>query len=232
MRVTCMRPQLHRWHAVGLALSMLPMLAVAQFVSNTCGSLDTHYGPFDYRNERSKLPIVEQFHFTASVESLLRGKSGTVMGDLDYTLRAFPNHHRALVAVLRLADQQKKAPELTGTTVDCYFERALVFRRDDVVVRMLYADYLGRTQRQAQALNHLEFVRTLALDNPLTHYNVGLLFFQFGHYAEALAEAHSAMALGMMRLELMQKLKAVGQWSEPLPAAADEPASAPSAAGS
>ena len=231
MRVMCMRPQLHRWHAVGLALSLLPMLSMAQMVSDTCGSLDTHYGPFDYRNERSKLPIVENFHFTPSVESLLGGKSGTVLGDLDYTLRAFPNHHRALVAVLRLADR-KKTPELTGTAVDCYLERALVFRRDDVVVRMLYADHLGRTQRQAQALKHLEFVRTLAVDNPLTHYNLGLLYFQFGHYAEALAEAHSAMALGLMRLELVQKLKSVGQWSEPSPAAADEPASAPSAAGS
>ncbi len=226
-----MKSRAHRLLATGLALSVLPALSMAQLVSAACGSLDTHYGPFDYRTDRGKLPIVEQHHFTASIESLIRGKTGTLGGDLDYTLRAFPNHHRALVATIRLAESKKTA-EATPLTVDCYFERALQFRRNDVVVRMMYADYLGRSQRQAQALQHLEFARTLADDNPLTHYNIGLLFFQFGHYAEALSEAHIAMALGMSRPDLMQKLQAAGQWVDPPPASAEAPAAASAAGGS
>ena len=69
-----------------------------------CGVLQNAYGPFDYRDpvsKRDNLPIVESFHFTPDVESLRHGRSGSVLGDLRYTLRAFPNHHRALKSMAR-----------------------------------------------------------------------------------------------------------------------------------
>lgn len=81
-----------------------------------CGDLANAYGPFDYTNpeHRSKnLGVVERFHFTLEVESLIRGKSSYIWGDLDYTLRAFPNHHRALYAFARyeIRERQKKPTE-------------------------------------------------------------------------------------------------------------------------
>ena len=63
-------------------------------------NLDLHnaFGPFDYRTAtKDKLKLVESYHFTPKVESLIGGQSGTLGADIDYTLRAFPNHPRALL---------------------------------------------------------------------------------------------------------------------------------------
>jgi predicted Zn-dependent protease len=85
---------------------------------------------------------------------------------------------------------------------------------------MLYAEQLGRTKREDEAVAQLERVKVASPDNPVTQYNIGLLYFQFGRYKEALAQAHRAATLGMPRTELMEKLKSKGQWAEP-PTAGD-----------
>ena len=73
-------------------------------------------------------------------------------------------------------------------------------------------------------------VAAQAGDNQLTHFNAGLLYFDMKDYDKALVQAHRAMALGMTRPDLRERLKAVGRWKEPEPA--DAPASAPTAAAS
>ena len=81
---------------------LLAGTSFAQVVNGGCGALQNAFGPFDYRTERGyNLDVVESYHFTPPVEALIRGSSGTIGGDLDYTLRAFPNHDRALNATIR-----------------------------------------------------------------------------------------------------------------------------------
>lgn len=208
--------------AVGVCLALLPHRVVAQ--AEACGSLSTHYGPFDYRTDRKKLPVVEIAHFTPEVELLVRGpRSPDFSGDLSYTLHAFPNHHRALDAIARLSLRAKSPqPERLTYSVDCYFERASRFRPDDTTVRMLFADYLNKTKRAKEALVQVDYARAVApTDNPLTQYNLGLVYFELGRYKDALAQAHLAQSLGMQRKDLMDKLKTKGQWSEPAPAPAE-----------
>ena len=72
-----------------------------------CGSLQNGYGPHDYRSDKDKLQIVEQYHMTPKVVNLVAGESGYIGGDLDYTLRAFPNHHVALMAMAKLGEKEK-----------------------------------------------------------------------------------------------------------------------------
>src|SRR5690606_25221127 len=75
-----------------------------------CGELKGGYGPFDYINRHSlqeQLTVVESFHFTYDVENLIKGQSGSIAGDLNYTLHAWPNHHRALVSLVRLSIRDK-----------------------------------------------------------------------------------------------------------------------------
>lgn len=193
-------------------------------------------GPFDYRTQKNSLRTVEANHFVPQIENLVRGKTSSLAAELSFVLHAFPNHHRALAAVMRYG-LRERSPQPGGLdyTVDCYFERALRFRPDDVIVRMLYADQLGRTDRPDAAAAQLDYVRAVAPNNPMTQYNVGLLYLQIGRHKEALAQAHAAAALGMPRTELRDKLKAKGQWVDapadgvatPPPAAAASAASAP-----
>src|ERR1039457_1952950 len=89
-----------------------------------CGELANAYGPFDYRNSAfaSNLYLIERAHFTPEVEQGVKGNAGYIGQDLDYTLRAFPNHHRALATMAKLGLKgnsvqvnQAKYP------VGCYF---------------------------------------------------------------------------------------------------------------
>ena len=117
-------------------------------------------------------------------------------------------------------------------SVDCYFDRAMRFAKDDMIVRMIYADYLGRANREAEALAQLDYVARTAGDNPFTHFNLGLIYLEIRQYDKSLAQAHIAMQLGLKRTELRDALKKAGKWSEPPVAAAPDAAPGASAAAS
>ena len=65
----------------------LPALAQDQSANiSSCGALFSsgQYGPYDFRTDKEKLPIVLGAHFTPEVEALIRGKtSGTPGGDIE-----------------------------------------------------------------------------------------------------------------------------------------------------
>ena len=191
--------------------------AHAQDGSNSCGSIANHYGPFDYRTHQDKLKIVEAYHFTPPVESLLRGHSALNVGsDIAYTLHTSPNHHRALMAMVRLGEKMK-TPQPQGTTrpVECYFERAIRFAPDDTVVRVLYAQFLDKNVRTEEAVRQLGAAMKYAEDDAFSNYNIGLAYFDLGKFDQALAQAHKAAALGFERTELRELLKGARKWQEP-----------------
>lgn len=216
-----------RWIGLWLAVSSL-MPAYAQTVT-ACGSLSQGtggYGPYDYRTDKSKLPIVEGAHFTPAVESLVRGNSAVLPGgDLDYTLRAIPNHHRALMAMMRYGEKMKSPqPQGTRYSVECYFDRALRFRPDDTIVRMIYATFLSKSARVSEAIQQLEQAGASAGNNAFSHYNIGLVYFDLKYYDKALVQAHKAIALGFIQTGLSDRLRSVGKWTVPAPNSEATPA--------
>ena len=218
-----------------VALALQPGAAWAQETQDAagCGSLENRaYGPYDYRQARpNQRELVEHAHFTPKVEALRSGQTGAPGWDIGYTLRAFPNHPRALLAMQGLVVQENKNPARDAIyTIECYYERALRFQRDDHVVRMLYANFLIGKNQFEDATKQLDYIIEIQADEPFTQFNVGMLFFDMKNYDRALEQAHKAIALGFMRTDLKQRLSAVGRWVEPKPEAADAPASAASAA--
>lgn len=204
-----------------LALGLLAATgAMAQGGEAKCGNpfVNNNFGPFDYRTaSKSQLKIVEEVHFTPRIEQLQPG--ARVLGDdIGYTLNIFPNHHRALIAMTQLAQREKTAkPEKSSYTIECWYDRGTRFRPDDNVVRVLYAQYLGKEKRTDEAMAQLDTASQNAQDNPFSHYNIGLLYFELGNHERALQQAHKAMALGMTRPDLANLLKREGKWREPTP---------------
>lgn len=183
-----------------------------------CGSLANAYGPFDYRKHKGQplINIVEQAHFTPDVEQLRKPMFQYFAADFDYTLRAVPNHHRALVSMAKYSEKVKNSqPPGAQRTVDCYFDRAMRFAVDDLIVRMIYAGHLTRVARSKDALAQLDYVKRFAGENPLTHYNLGLLYYDAGNLEASLTEAHLAQQFGMRRVELRDKLVKAGKWRDP-----------------
>ena len=141
------------------------------------------------------------------MESLVKGNSGTVAGDLDYTLRAFPNHHRALYSVAQYAFRgaaQGSSPTLRSA--ECYFQRAIAFRTDDETVRMLYANYLSKRKDVAEARKQYEKALELAPNSPEVNYNAGLFFLADGDLKLAKEHARVAYKGGYPLMGLQKKI--------------------------
>jgi tetratricopeptide (TPR) repeat protein len=189
--------------------------------ASTCGSLENHYGPIDYRKmTRQQSQLVEGAHFTPGVENLTQTKSSYFADDISYTLRVFPNHHRALITMQRLADREKRdKPNYAQWSMACYYERAIRFQPDDHIARMLFAGYLIKNKRKEEATKQLDVSIELATDSAFAQFNAGLVFLDMDNHERALEQAHKAMSMGFMRPEIKDRLVALGKWVEPTPSA-------------
>jgi len=197
-----------------------------------CSPVLEQVGPRDYRTERQGLAVVERRHFTGRVEALISGESTKAPGpDIDYTLAKYPNHHRALLALVRLA-AKLKTPQVSDMpySVACYFERAVHFRSNDTVTRIIYAGYLGSTGQRDAAAAQLERAAELAQGNPLTHYNIGMAYLELKNLDQAAAHAQLAYGQGIARPDLRDRLRAAGRWTDTDTSAAPVPI-APASAG-
>jgi len=172
------------------------------------------YGPFDYTNQshyNEKLPIVESAHFNSNVERLISGITGSLAGDIGYTLHAFPNHHRALNAIAKLqraAESEKEfANKYKRYTATCYFKRAIHFKPNDTISRMLYGMHLHLTKNLSAA--EQQYLHALAIDsnNPEINYNIGLLYVDMGKINMAKKHASLAYSRGYPLKGLDNKIK-------------------------
>ncbi len=208
---------------VALLLFGLCRMGMAQ-VAGDCGSLQNAYGPYDYTNpthRRENLSIVEAYHFDSGVEQLsgLLGQSyseGMVGGDLDYTLRAFPNHHRALYSMIRY--HIEKVPNGSGRmpyTAECYLDRAKRFAGNDSTVIMLEGIYYHKKGRPLDAKRSYERALQMAPDSAEVNYNAGLMFIELEEYDKAMEHAARAYELGHPLQGLRNKLVRLGMWREP-----------------
>jgi tetratricopeptide (TPR) repeat protein len=200
-----------------LAGFLFSSLSYAQAGNITCGGLANPYGPFDYRNQKQELIIVDGAHFLPFVENLSRGNTAASPGgDIDYTLRASPNHHRALLAMMNLGRKEKtEKPKGSRYTISCWFDRAERFRPDDSMVKVLHGVYLMRSGQTRDAIDKLEEALRLGGEDANLHYNLGLAYFEAKDFDKALSSAHQAYKLGFQLPGLRDKLVRSGKWHEP-----------------
>ncbi len=202
---------------LGVAWALVSAMTVAQAQTARCGPMveENQYGPYNYVTQNDKVALVDRFHFPPHVEALLRPKSRSYGGDLTYTLQRIPNHHRALITLYRLGVREK-SPQPTGLghPIDCYFDFAVQFAPKDLVTKMIYAQHLAATGRSENAISMLTQVSLAAEDNPFTHFNVGMIYFEMKRYDLARAQALKASALGLNKPELIDLLKQAGQWQD------------------
>lgn len=170
------------------------------------------FGPYDYTNpaHQQYRPIVEDYHFTREVEALIGSANApTPGGDIFYTLRKFPNHHRALYAMVRYQTEQHKWLPLNFTrlySMECFFQRAHYFKANDPVVYMLQGIYFYKRK----AFEHSEkfYLKSLSIypESAEANYNLGLLYIDMGKFDKAKQYAKAAYKYGHPLQGLKQKL--------------------------
>lgn len=210
-------------------IALAPALVRAQFTitryppagqpSAGCGDFNyekTAIGPLDYRvTPPDEIEFIEVRHFPPHVERLERGEKGTVAGDIAYTLRAFPNHPRALRSAAELTRRNGGVtPKDLGFSIACWFDRAIAYRPDDPQVRIVFAFELLKSKQNVAAREQVIKAEQLANGNPQIHYNVGLLYFDLKDYDKSMANARIAYEQGFNLPGLKDKLKKAGKWKE------------------
>jgi tetratricopeptide (TPR) repeat protein len=172
---------------------------------------------YDYTNPEDKkmLATVEAFHFTSDVENLRAGATGTIGADLNYTLLMFPNHHRALAAMGTLAHREKiLKPKGAQFSIECFFDRAIRFKPNDAMVRMVYATYLLQAAQTDRATEQYRVAVDLQPEDPTINYNLGLLYMKKKDYAQAKTYAKKAYDLGFPLPGLKNQLIQAGKWDD------------------
>ena len=211
---------------VGIASQLLlHPVAVAQetiTLDPSCGDLteNTFRRPIDYHTaDKELIRRVEEPHFPPHVENLIRGNTDDSLGgDISYTLRTFPNHPRALLSMSNLGRKEKTdKPRKSSFTINCWFQRAISFRPEDGMVRMVYGIDLMRRLKYKEAVVQLTKAEQLLGTNGNLLYNIGLAYFEVGEYDKALSYAHKASAMGFNLPGLKKKLQAKNRWREPEP---------------
>ena len=188
-----------------------------------CGELRNNYGPYDYTNAQhftEKLPRVEEHHYNIGVQNLT-GTGITVatearMGsDIGYTLRAFPNHHRALYTMMRYyAELVPIGAARMRYDPLCWFDRAKRFAPHDATVVMLEGIYYRKINKLEEAKKAYESALAMAPESAEINYNAGLLYVDLKQYDRAVEVAEKAYELGHPLPGLRNRLKRLGHWPE------------------
>jgi tetratricopeptide (TPR) repeat protein len=179
-----------------------------------CSSLANRqgYGPYDYLRRLElahNLQLVESAHFTPASENLVKGTQQKDPGpDLDYTLRAFPNHHRALNSAIKLRTQKDSGFYRTAgyPPAECYLQRAVYFSPKDGTSFMLYGMLLHRMGKHDMALEKYNAAELLQPDDLNLKYNMGLLFVDMRRYDTAREYADEVYSKGFPLQGLKRKL--------------------------
>lgn len=165
------------------------------------------FGPFDYLYRYRltyELNIVEQHHFNEFKQ------------DIDYTLRAWPNHHKALYSIVRQRiDGWGKRVKPRRTPAECYLERAIRFSPNDGTARMLYGMLLHQTDHITPALEQYRKALKSEPTNVQVKYNLSLLLVELKEFGEARKYAQELYSRGFPLPGLKKKLIRAGEWENP-----------------
>ena len=183
----------------------------SDLAGSPCTGPGQGYGPYNYLNPAHRgenLRLVESAHFTKKIESL----SGRPAMDLDYTLRAFPNHHRALYAMMRFQIKEQRLSNARYAAIECYFQRAIKFSPNDFRVMQLYANYL--TKKDHPKMAERIYKRALTTQNaPVDiNYALGLLYLKMNEYDKAVDQAKIVYGSGFKKSKLARELKKANRW--------------------
>jgi tetratricopeptide (TPR) repeat protein len=201
-------------------LFALPVHAVDWGDIQPCVPLDPSFKSSDVNDSANTalLRTVESNHFTPEVERLEKGATAPLPRDIAFVLRYIPNHYRALNAMGRwqLKNRLPTDPAALIWTADCYFQRAIAFVPSDAKVRFVYAIYLHKAKRLAEAQTQYAEAEDLGEPSAELYYNRGLLELDLGNLDAAEKYADKAYQMDFPLPGLRDKLaRARGKQASP-----------------
>jgi tetratricopeptide (TPR) repeat protein len=211
----------------------LPGIMPASYAASTSGGDKVEFscgapppghpvkGRRDYRlmstnvKDQRDLRYHEYFHIDPARKAISRGKlDWDVMNNLHFVLHKVPNDERALGLLMQWDKAGGRDKRYASPA--CYVVWAREFVPDDPKVLMYGGYYFYQHKDLDRARQWWEDALVQDPKNADVHYNLGLLLFEQGRYAEARAHARTAYEAGYPLPGLRNKLQAAGQWHDAL----------------
>lgn len=190
------------------------------FHGKPCEGFQGTAGTADYlrrANPRiaASLALTEEHHFNEDVESLRKGITTEPMGDIDFVLRSFPNHHRALFSAMQWRIKNRNFPKtVKWQPAECYYQRAIAFSPHDLTIRTQYAILQYKFKKFNEALETYEELDRLNPHDPLVEYNMALTMLRVGKFKKAAVIAERVYKTGFPLPGLRNKLRKAGHWKD------------------
>lgn len=179
------------------------------------------YGPIDFYDNNSHMEkqgltgglkgetsvtIVTKYHFNSNVKYLKRGQTAVhIANDLDYTLRALPNHPEALDTVSRFEVNRNKSASFKQKqkampySADCYFQRAIqVFGHKQPQTYMIWGLHKYRNKKYQEAIELYTKARASGFQNAELEYYLGLAYFKTDNIKKAKLHSDIAYEMGYL----------------------------------
>ncbi len=217
--------------------------AVYGAVDDGPDDVDGQFGPYDYyrppAEPRGAIALVEREHlgFKVAEQMFKKDYCGYYL-NLDYTLRAFPNHPKALPMMAKFLESHSTCPPSRKTEVtveaaaialesgtwqernmEYYYGTAIHFVTEDTRVipkhaetHVLYGDWLRKNGEYGKAQKQYETALALKPGSADAHYGMGLMYLDQNNSAKAAEYAKKAYTLGKPPAELRDRLVASGVW--------------------
>lgn len=203
------------WHIIAvLGLIFTANAHAKEIIScdlNVAMMLD-FYDPSSHEN--GKVTVVTHRHLTTDMLLLRRGSTGSIAGDLEYTLNKIPNHPQGLDLASRLKMAVKSGLQPPNRKpvreVDCYFMRAVTRNPRVGETYYIWGIHLQREGDFMKSKEMYEKAESLGLDSAEFHYNFGLLYYSLEHYELAKEKADQAYSQGFPLGGLRKKLESSG----------------------
>jgi tetratricopeptide (TPR) repeat protein len=177
------------------------------------------FGPFDYLDRakfQGELFITEEYHLTPEILNLQQATTTTAINDIQYTLMAWPNHHKALYAAykFRLLNRGGFRRDINAPSpVECHLQRAINFSPRDPIPYMIQGLLLHEWEQYKQALAAFRKANQLMPNDVITLYNMGLTLVELEMYEEAREVAEQVYSTDFPLTGLKNKLIAAEQRS-------------------
>lgn len=168
-------------------------------------------GPWDYydpinstpngANPMGNIKRVTNVHLKPGMLRMETKASGSFSSDIDYTLRAIPNHPAGLDLASRLEHRLQQPSsanirmlryEKPVRTAECYFQRAIALAPNRFYTYVVYGIHLHRFGKYDAANKAYERALALGSNSIETNYNYGLSLVKTGRYADAEQQARLA----------------------------------------
>ena len=201
------------------------LIAVAQLASSAGIALAQdpgrdYYSAGSYPDGLQMLRNLDRNHYRPAAEKLARGQYKGVQGDLEFMLKYFPNHPRAVAGMAELGVATKH-PEVA----EQYFQNAIDRYPGHDETHVVYGTFLHKLGRIEAAVVQYKKALEINADSAYAHYNLGLAYVDQKNYQRANFHAQRAYQLGASFPGLRRKLEAVKSWN-PSEDASTAPASA------